>query len=255
MADEITRTPIYQQVAARLAQEIANGTYEPGSLLPSETHLMERYSVSRPTARAAIAELRQLGLVESQHGKGTFVRRPTEPTVTLDQSITRSGRIFHAYDRQFEQAEPPHGTRVHAKGTTAKLLQEPDGVPAFAIDRILADPTSGLRALHRAVIPFDTAQEVPDLQAHPEADPTTIYAQLTTAGHALHWTDDIRARIPTPDDRATLNAPTSACLLVVHRITHGADRPLMLETLTIDADQAHLTYPNIAARPSPRKRP
>ncbi|WP_328464006.1 GntR family transcriptional regulator [Streptomyces sp. NBC_00448] len=253
MADEITRTPIYQQVAARLAQEIANGTYEPGSLLPSETQLMERYSVSRPTARAAIAELRQLGLVESQHGKGTFVRRATEPTVTLDQSITRTGKTFHAYDRQFQETEAPHGTRIHTKGTTSTLLQEPDGVPAFAIDRILTDPTTGLRALHRAVIPFDTAQEIPDLQAHPEAGPTTIYAQLSTAGHTLHWTDDIRARIPTPDDRATLHAPTSSCLLVVHRITHGADRPLMLETLTIDADQAHLTYPHTAARAQPRR--
>jgi DNA-binding GntR family transcriptional regulator len=37
---------------------------------------MERYTVSRGTARQALAELEGAGLVVSQHGRGRFVRRP-----------------------------------------------------------------------------------------------------------------------------------------------------------------------------------
>lgn len=64
----------YHRVAATLRREIQDGTYGPGYRLPSETQLVERFGVSQPTARAAIAVLRAEGLVNSFHGRGTFVR-------------------------------------------------------------------------------------------------------------------------------------------------------------------------------------
>ena len=81
MPEKLQRQPpVYQQLADQLAEDIANGVYAPGSKLPSETELIETYGVSRPTVRQAGAELRKMGLVVSEHGKGSFVRqRPYRP--------------------------------------------------------------------------------------------------------------------------------------------------------------------------------
>jgi DNA-binding GntR family transcriptional regulator len=68
--------PQYRRIAAELRSAIARGELRPGDALPSEAALMERYTVSRGTARQALAELEGAGLVESQHGRGRFVRRP-----------------------------------------------------------------------------------------------------------------------------------------------------------------------------------
>ncbi len=65
----------YHRVAAELRREIQDGVYTPGGQLPSEAQLVERFRVSQPTVRAAVAVLRAEGLVESIHGRGTFVRK------------------------------------------------------------------------------------------------------------------------------------------------------------------------------------
>jgi len=64
----------YRQVADILRQEIEDGTYTPGSTLPSEPQLSDRFHVSRPTINKGVAILRSEGLVHVERGKGTFVR-------------------------------------------------------------------------------------------------------------------------------------------------------------------------------------
>ncbi|MGI8874304.1 MAG: GntR family transcriptional regulator, partial [Egibacteraceae bacterium] len=65
----------YHRVANALRKEIQEGVYGPGDQLPSEAQLVERFGVSQPTVRAAVRVLRAEGIVESVHGRGTFVRR------------------------------------------------------------------------------------------------------------------------------------------------------------------------------------
>jgi len=74
--DAADPTPRYAQVEAVLASNIADGTLPPGSQLPTETALIERFGVSRPTVRRAVQNLVSRGLVEILRGKGTFVTRP-----------------------------------------------------------------------------------------------------------------------------------------------------------------------------------
>src|SRR6516164_10950083 len=69
-------TPLYAQVEAVLASDIAAGKLPAGSQLPTENDLIERFGVSRPTVRRAVQNLVSRGLVEIQRGKGTFVTRP-----------------------------------------------------------------------------------------------------------------------------------------------------------------------------------
>jgi GntR family transcriptional regulator len=74
--DSSSALPLYAQIETILADDIANGKYAPGSRLPNETELVERYAVSRTTIRQTIQNLIRRGLVEIRRGKGTFVLEP-----------------------------------------------------------------------------------------------------------------------------------------------------------------------------------
>ncbi len=66
--------PIWPQVAAAIERDIASGALAPGSRLPTEDELASQYGVARNTVRRAVEDLRDRGLVETFHGRGTYVR-------------------------------------------------------------------------------------------------------------------------------------------------------------------------------------
>ncbi len=66
-------TSLYEQIAARLMEEMEAGLYEPTGRLPSEADLGERFAVSRVTVRLALDRLVQQGAVVRKQGKGSFV--------------------------------------------------------------------------------------------------------------------------------------------------------------------------------------
>ncbi|MEU7004479.1 GntR family transcriptional regulator [Nonomuraea sp. NPDC046570] len=65
--------PAYLRIADDLRTRIRAGDPPAGGLLPSDSALMRAYGVARGTARQAVAELEQLGLVVSEMGKGRRV--------------------------------------------------------------------------------------------------------------------------------------------------------------------------------------
>jgi GntR family transcriptional repressor for pyruvate dehydrogenase complex len=62
-----------QQLVADLLDMIQEGVVRPGTKLPTEAALAERFGVSRTVVREAIAQLRAAGVVRSTQGQGTFV--------------------------------------------------------------------------------------------------------------------------------------------------------------------------------------
>lgn len=74
-------TPLYHQIYTILRDEIVNGGYANGDILPSELELTHAYGVSRVTAKRALNELAADGLVSRERGRGTVVRyeAPTAP--------------------------------------------------------------------------------------------------------------------------------------------------------------------------------
>lgn len=60
-------------VYKQLLDNIKAGVWKSGEKLPTENELSKELNVSRVTVRAALQRLRSIGLVESKHGKGTFV--------------------------------------------------------------------------------------------------------------------------------------------------------------------------------------
>lgn len=68
-----SQSPLYQQLMARLKNDILAGVYPSGARIPSEQLLCETYGVSRVTVRKAMLDLVQEGLLVRRQGKGTFV--------------------------------------------------------------------------------------------------------------------------------------------------------------------------------------
>jgi DNA-binding GntR family transcriptional regulator len=63
----------YVKLADRIAAEIKTGKIPKGARLPAEQAMREIYGVGIGTARRAVRELRERGLVYTLGTKGTFV--------------------------------------------------------------------------------------------------------------------------------------------------------------------------------------
>lgn len=70
--------PRYMQIKLALCQRIEDGELKPGDRVPSENELVSEFAVSRMTARRALLELAETGLLLRTQGLGSFVadKRP-----------------------------------------------------------------------------------------------------------------------------------------------------------------------------------
>ena len=74
--DRSTPMPLYFHVAERLRRLVSVQKMRPGDLLTTDERVQQEFGVSRSTARKAIDELVDEGLLERVTGKGTFVAEP-----------------------------------------------------------------------------------------------------------------------------------------------------------------------------------
>jgi GntR family transcriptional regulator len=70
--DQRDPTPLYQQLATILRDQISTGQIT--DKLPSESYLQQQHGVSRGTVRRAIEILTEEGLVYTIGARGTFIR-------------------------------------------------------------------------------------------------------------------------------------------------------------------------------------
>lgn len=81
------RRPLAAQVMEELRALVGGPEFPPGSKLPTEVELSERFSVGRTTVREALKGLENDGLVEAQQGRGRFVSAAAALDVT--RPVTR----------------------------------------------------------------------------------------------------------------------------------------------------------------------
>jgi GntR family transcriptional regulator len=90
--------PLYLQIADELEEQIRSGDLSPGSQLPTEDDLRDKYRASRNTVRDAIKRLVGQGLVETRPGQGTFVTTKIDPFVTVltvDPAAAAAEGVFY----------------------------------------------------------------------------------------------------------------------------------------------------------------
>ncbi|MCW1926503.1 GntR family transcriptional regulator [Luteolibacter arcticus] len=79
-----TRAPAkHEDISAELRKEIAAGKYGEEGRLPSDSKLMERFGVSRPTVAQAMRTLTVEGLVIRKTGSGTYARPPSQSSMPI----------------------------------------------------------------------------------------------------------------------------------------------------------------------------
>lgn len=81
-----------------LTEKIDSGTWRPGSRLPTERELAQRYEVGRNTVRRVLGNLESRGLIVRHVGRGTFVAEELPPAADghLDATVVNPEEMMEA---------------------------------------------------------------------------------------------------------------------------------------------------------------
>ncbi|MFH8659991.1 GntR family transcriptional regulator [Streptomyces afghaniensis] len=243
------------QLAEKVAEDIKQGRYEVGETLPSEVQMERMYGVGKATVRAAMAELKAMGLIEKHQGKGSIVisTGDTVPPVSVDRGIQRTTKSRWVLP-ELTETETPAVSRTSLDGAPAIYLGQQDQ-DAISVDRLVYDQETGTRMAHRVLIPLATAADAPSLAEQPDAPVSELYDRLTDAGLTLRFTDHVTARAPYPDERTALGLGDGGPLLITYRVTASAEdgRPLLCEELKVPAATCQLTFPATPTRATAKR--
>ena len=89
--DKNIPVPLYFQLKTLILNEIKNGSYKSGDLIPTENEISEMFDISRTTVRQAITELVHDGHLYRVKSKGTFVSNPKVTQHVLNRYYTYEG--------------------------------------------------------------------------------------------------------------------------------------------------------------------
>ena len=216
-----TLTEIAEQ---QLRQAIAQGTFRPGSQLPTEAELCQMLGVSRTVVREALRGLEEDGLVARRHGVGTFVR---------DHPILKNLNFNFGITEMIESAGLTPGTSYFASrpetadGEMVEQLRVPIGTALITVERVR---TADGRPV---VYSLDTFTE--SLIQRAEIDPQllrsqSIYDMLQSSlGKVIEYGIARLLPIAAPDfvaEKLTL-PPNSLTLYIVQTDYSPDDEPLV----------------------------
>lgn len=126
------REQLYYQLYNILFEDITDGKYQIGSLVPAESELMETYHVSRATVRRAMEMLANEGLVTKKQGYGT--------TVIANQPKNSLKRVV-----KYTKKQDRNHTAVFKKVIEQKIIPAPEEITK----QLLLPPETKLVMLRR----------------------------------------------------------------------------------------------------------
>lgn len=71
-------TPIYEQIVSQIKEDIISGKLTPGTALPSVRAFSRELKISALTVKKAYDYLEEEGLVNTVHGKGSFIAQANQ---------------------------------------------------------------------------------------------------------------------------------------------------------------------------------
>ena len=104
------KTAKYNVIKQYICEKIESGQWLEHSKVPSENELTEQFSVSRMTARRALQELTEQGLLVRSQGSGTFVATFKSQSSLLEirniaDEIHERGHQYHAEQLSLKAVE------------------------------------------------------------------------------------------------------------------------------------------------------
>ncbi len=179
-------SPLYVQLARKLGHAIRDGQYQVDEALPSERLLSESLGVSRVTARKAIDQLVEQGLVVRRQGSGNYIAPRFEQPLTRLSSFSEelSRRGYHPTSQWLKRAVTPATTEEQISlGLTSsarvarleRLRLADDVVMAYEVSvlpaSIVAKPAEIENSLYKYLegirqVPVRARQQIRALNAH-----------------------------------------------------------------------------------------
>lgn len=233
------RTPKYIHILNTLRERIEDGTYPPGSALPSENQLAAEFGVARATVLKSLQALKQDRWIESQHGKASFVR---------GQPTARRGTPAHAVaalDVDETTVELLSVAPVLSEARVASLLNIPEGTPVYRRSRRTVG-VDGPIDLVTVYIPIDVAAGSDATKAEPIADGLLAHLALRKdirGDYAVEWTT---ARRPTPEEANLLDIGKDDPVLAVTTAAYtAAGTPVLVSALVMPGNRHEVedTFP------------
>ena len=122
-------SPLYMQVARKLIQDVREGRYRVDQALPSERLLSDQLDISRVTARKAIDQLVDQGLVVRRRGSGNYVApRIEQPLSNLSSFSEQLEQRGYRAGSQWLQARD-RGGRRRRTAQPRPAVEYPGGAP------------------------------------------------------------------------------------------------------------------------------
>lgn len=204
--------PLYYQLARYIEHAINVGDLAPGDRIENELSLTSRLGLSRPTARQAIQELVNKGLLVRKRGVGTQVVRSQfrrdEKLSSLNEDLAKAGKTPSTV--LLDYTVGPLSEEIRDAVESADVLDS----DFIQIRRLrLADDVP--LAVLTNYLPARFEVTADDLRAR------GLYACLNTLGvHLKIAHQQISARLMTDDEAGLLQERTPAACLTVDRLAY-----------------------------------
>lgn len=204
--DVSASSPLYVQLAQTLSSAIREGRYQTNEALPSERVLSESLGLSRVTARKAIDQLVELGLVVRRQGSGNYI------APKLEQPLSR----LTSFSEELQQRGFRPSSRWLSRALTAATPDEQlslglsPGTRVARLERLrLADDV--VMAYEVSVLPGDVLPEPMQVDA-------SLYEYLRGRGkEPVRALQHIRAMNADTKLSELLQVPTGRALLFITR--------------------------------------
>lgn len=225
--------PKYAKVIAELQRRIETGVYPPGSLMPSEHQLSAEFAIARPTVVRALRVLRDEGWIETEQGKGSFVRgRPALAEMTQ----ARRGQVELDRDETREPGELISTGTAGAPTRIAALLGISPGAEVVRRQRLTrqeGEPSE--------IVTWWVPSRLAEGTALEDTEPVAggIRAQLVRRKNVRvdHVVEQVTARHPSSAEAKLLGIGKSAPVLALYVVARDASgNPLFALDVAMPGD-------------------
>lgn len=200
-------SPLYLQLAQKLAQVIRDGHYQAEEALPSERTLSDALNISRVTARKAIDQLVDQGLIVRRRGSGNYI------APKLEQPLSR----LTSFSEELRQRGYTPSSRWLARAITLAVPDEQLSLglsPGTRVARL-----ERLRLADEAVMAYEISVIPQSVLPNPEAVTGSLYEFLAQGGHApARALQHIRALNADAKLAERLEVPAGQAVLFITRV-------------------------------------
>lgn len=218
----------YQDIAWSIRDRIVRGELQAGDTIPSLPAIQKQWEVSYKSAQAAVALLKNWGLVETRQSRGTFVLG-SRPVLNVMTDMTMPGP--DGSRRTWRQIVDEHGmTGTQRVIGAGKRTAPPDVADAYGYEadtliawreRLLLVDQQPVQ-ISTSYYPHTVAEAIPAITS-PEKLPANTMELMARTGHAIASGLDVAfARAATDEEAEKLEIEPGTPITEVFRVARNA---------------------------------